>query len=94
VFHGCRYAVLAMTGLSFLGLGAQPTPGRTIIAGPTATSLAAWWYTTPLACPCWPWCSLDGCRDWLEAGTRGVSLMAAAKPVASVASEMVCEVLT
>jgi peptide/nickel transport system permease protein len=42
------YAVLAMTGLSFLGLGAQPpTPELgTIIADAHSHLLVAWWYTT------------------------------------------------
>jgi len=42
------YAVLAMTGLSFLGLGAQPpTPELgTIIAEAHSHLLVAWWYTT------------------------------------------------
>ncbi len=42
------YAVLAMTGLSFLGLGAQPpTPELgTIIADAHSHLLSAWWYTT------------------------------------------------
>ena len=42
------YAVLAMTGLSVLGLGAQPpTPELgTIIAEAHSHLLVAWWYTT------------------------------------------------
>ncbi len=42
------YAVLALTGLSFLGLGAQPpTPELgAIIADARSHLLVAWWYTT------------------------------------------------
>lgn len=42
------YAVLALTGLSFLGLGAQPpTPELgAIIADARSHLLQAWWYTT------------------------------------------------
>ncbi|HZK74760.1 MAG TPA: ABC transporter permease [Clostridia bacterium] len=42
------YAVLALTGLSFLGLGAQPpTPELgAIIANARSHLLEAWWYTT------------------------------------------------
>lgn len=42
------YAVLALTGLSFLGLGAQPpTPELgAIIASARSHLLEAWWYTT------------------------------------------------
>lgn len=42
------YAVLALTGLSFLGLGAQPpTPELgAIIADAHSHLLVAWWYTT------------------------------------------------
>jgi len=42
------YAVLALTGLSFLGLGAQPpTPELgAIIADARSHLLEAWWYTT------------------------------------------------
>jgi peptide/nickel transport system permease protein len=42
------YAVLALTGLSFLGLGAQPpTPELgAIIATARSHLLQAWWYTT------------------------------------------------
>ena len=42
------YAVLALTGMSFLGLGAQPpTPELgAIIADARSHLLAAWWYTT------------------------------------------------
>lgn len=42
------YAVLALTGLSFLGLGAQPpTPELgAIIADARSYLLEAWWYTT------------------------------------------------
>lgn len=42
------YAILALTGLSFLGLGAQPpTPELgAIIASARSHLLEAWWYTT------------------------------------------------
>ncbi len=42
------YAVLALTGLSFIGLGAQPpTPELgSIIADARSHLLVAWWYTT------------------------------------------------
>jgi peptide/nickel transport system permease protein len=42
------YAVLALTGLSFIGLGAQPpTPELgAIIADARSHLLVAWWYTT------------------------------------------------
>ena len=42
------YAVLALTGMSFLGLGAQPpTPELgAIIADARSYLLEAWWYTT------------------------------------------------
>jgi peptide/nickel transport system permease protein len=42
------YAILALTGLSFLGLGAQPpTPELgSIIADSRNYALQAWWYTT------------------------------------------------
>jgi peptide/nickel transport system permease protein len=42
------YAVLALTGLSFIGLGAQPpTPELgAIIADARSHLLVAWWYTS------------------------------------------------
>lgn len=71
------YAVLATSGLSFLGLGAQPpTPEwGTMIAGARTFFRDAWWYIT------FPGLALtltvlgfnllgDGLRDFLDPRTR------------------------
>ncbi len=68
------YAVLALTGLSFLGLGAQPpTPELgAIIATARSHLLQAWWYTTlPGVFVLAAVLSATVVSDWLEARNKG-----------------------
>jgi peptide/nickel transport system permease protein len=68
------YAVLALTGLSFLGLGAQPpTPELgAIIATARSHLLQAWWYTTlPGVFVLAAVLSATIVSDWLEARNKG-----------------------
>ncbi len=68
------YAVLALTGLSFLGLGAQPpTPELgAIIATARSHLLQAWWYTTlPGIFVLAAVLSAMVVSDWLEARNKG-----------------------
>ncbi|HVC76284.1 MAG TPA: ABC transporter permease [Candidatus Micrarchaeaceae archaeon] len=68
------YAVLALTGLSFLGLGAQPpTPELgAIIADARSHLLEAWWYTTlPGLFVLAAVISSMVVSDWLENRTKG-----------------------
>jgi peptide/nickel transport system permease protein len=68
------YAVLALTGLSFLGLGAQPpTPELgSIIAAARSHLLQAWWYTTlPGVFVLAAVLSTMVVSDWLESRNKG-----------------------
>jgi peptide/nickel transport system permease protein len=68
------YAVLALTGLSFLGLGAQPpTPELgAIIASARSHLLEAWWYTTlPGLFVLAAVLSSMLVSDWLESRNKG-----------------------
>jgi len=68
------YAVLALTGLSFLGLGAQPpTPELgAIIADARSHLLVAWWYTTlPGLFVLAAVLSAMVVNDWLEGRNKG-----------------------
>lgn len=68
------YAVLALTGLSFLGLGAQPpTPELgAIIATARSHLLQAWWYTTlPGVFVLAAVLSAVIVSDWLESRNKG-----------------------
>jgi len=68
------YAVLALTGLSFLGLGAQPpTPELgAIIADARSHLLEAWWYTTlPGLFVLAAVISSMVISDWLESRNKG-----------------------
>ncbi len=68
------YAVLALTGLSFLGLGAQPpTPELgAIIASARSHLLEAWWYTTlPGLFVLAAVLSSMLVADWLESRNKG-----------------------
>ncbi len=68
------YAVLALTGLSFLGLGAQPpTPELgAIIADARSHLLVAWWYTTlPGLFVLAAVLSAMVVSDWLEGRNKG-----------------------
>jgi peptide/nickel transport system permease protein len=68
------YAVLALTGLSFLGLGAQPpTPELgAIIADARSHLLEAWWYTTlPGLFVLAAVISSMVISDWLETRNKG-----------------------